>query len=300
MYRWSKCSFIGFLALLLLFGAGVSSARATAEMPSDWAKQDVEWMIARHIVPETLQREYQKFITREQFASLVYLALSDFVRKHKGEGYTLNIPGEHRFEDIDTLIINTSYSIGLINGVSTTEFRPDDMITREQGAVMMANLLSIVSLPDISEAPFGFVDHLSISKWALDSVNICGNAKIFAGTDQGFRPSDPYTREQAIVTIKRMIQATGGEIDSLKIRNKFRIPLESIDGGLLVGQNGFKLLKPQNGDDNSYEKLISGMSSELSPGTIEKLKSGSWTGTLTDGDYLIKGMSDKYLLEVSW
>jgi hypothetical protein len=296
---WYKRLFIGFLVLLVVFANG-AFANASADEPSNWAKQDVRWMIARNIVPEHLQRDYQKYITREEFASLVYYALNDFVQQRKGADYLLNIPREGRFEDIDSPIINTAYSIGLINGVSATEFKPDERITREQGAVMMANLLHIISLPNLSNESFGFVDHLSISKWALDSVNICGNAKIFAGTDQGFRPSDPYTREQAIVTVKRMIDATGGKIHSLKIRNTFELPLDSIVGGLLVGPSGFKLIKPHNEGDNAFQQIIAGLGSELSPETIETLKSGSWTGTIRDGKYTVTGMSDQYLFEISW
>ena len=60
-----KRTFIGYLVLLVVFANG-DFANASADEPSNWAKQDVRWMIARNIVPEHLQGDYQKDHGRER------------------------------------------------------------------------------------------------------------------------------------------------------------------------------------------------------------------------------------------
>lgn len=279
---------------------------------SSWAKADVEWMINKAVVPESLQGNYKKYITREEYASLVYNVLNYFTEKYKGEGYVLNIPRYTKFTDIDTPMVNTAYSVGIINGVTSTEFRPRALITREQGAVMMANMLATVSVPGLSNEDFGFADKLSISKWAIDAVNICGNAGIFMGTGEGFRPSDHYTREQAILTVKRLIDASYGEVDTLKLRNQVELPIDSIGGGLVVGDAGIKFLEPANPGDQSFMKFVEGLSKILSAATIEKLRNLGEVGTLQDGSFTVRyrpfvghdhsltGHKEIYLVEIEW
>jgi|GEM_PF-2132669 len=273
-------------------------ARDTAM--SSWAKQDVAWMIGKELVPDVLQGDYKTNITREQYARLVYNTINYFVRKEKGDNYWFNLPRDNRFTDADTPYINTAYALGIVNGVTDSEFQPDSDITREQAAVMMANMLGAISLPGLSTADFGFVDQLSIAGWALDSVNICGNAHIFSGTDQGFRPSDHYTREQAIVTIKRLIDAAGDSVHSLKIRNRFELPIGRMVGGILVGPDYFKVIAPDNDDDGTYLELIDSMSGVLSATTLERLKAGALSAPLQDGSYTLTPLQGDYLFQVSW
>ncbi|MCD1259733.1 S-layer homology domain-containing protein [Paenibacillus athensensis] len=267
---------------------------------SSWARQDVAWMIGKGLVPEVLEGDYRTNITREQYARLVYNTINYFVRKIKGDNYWFILPRDNRFTDADTPYINTAYALGIVNGVTDSEFQPDQAITREQAAVMMANMLGAISQPGLSTADYGFVDRLSIAGWALDSVNICGNASIFSGTDQGFRPSDHYTREQAIVTVKRLIDAAGDSVSSLRIRHQFEIPISRLIGGISVGGDYFNVIAPDNDDDGTYAELIEGLRGPLSAATVERLKAGAPSETLQDGPYTITPLKGDYLFRVSW
>lgn len=293
--------------------AGSSPAAAVDRTMSGWAAADVQWMIDSGIVPESLQGDYRALITRYEYSWLVYSAMNYFVAQATGAGYALSLPRSTRFADADSPYLDTVYALGIVSGMSDTEFQPDAHITREQGAVMMANMLRTVSLPDLSDADFGFADKLSISGWAANSVNLCANAGIFAGTERGFRPHDPYTREQAIATIRRMIDATGGTVATVKLRNMFELPLHSLTGSLVVGSDYVKVARPGNADDRTLDSLLDGFALSLSPTTIDWLRTrardsggggdrgnGPGDDAIQDGPYTLSVPDERHIVRISW
>ncbi|MFC4302839.1 S-layer homology domain-containing protein [Cohnella boryungensis] len=290
----------------------IAPVQEMSQVISSWAEIDVKWMIENDFVPENLQGDYKDFITREEYASLIYRVLSYFAAKHKGEGYVLNIPRYTKFKDVDTPMVNTVYAVGIVNGISAEEFKPRNNITREEGAAMMANLLNTFSVRGLSTKDIGFKDKATISKWAIDAVNICSNAKIFAGTGNGFSPRGKYTREQAILTVRRLLDVNIGHTDTVKIRNKLKIPVKSIGGGITVGDKGLKFIEPGNSDDQTFLSFVEGLSGSLSAGTIKRIKNASKQETLKDGNYTVTfrpymghnhsvpDHKEVYSLEISW
>lgn len=94
--------------------------------------------------------------------------------------------------------------LGIINGVSDTEFDYNGNLTREQAATIIqrAAIILGINLPD-GDIPF--TD--GISDWALDGVRHCYAAGLMNGYDDTtFGASDNYTREQALITVYRLYQ----------------------------------------------------------------------------------------------
>ena len=93
---------------------------------------------------------------------------------------------------------NTAY---VANG---SYFAPNDTLTREQAATMLARLSDAIGRPLPNIAPT-FADNNSISSWAFDATGRVQAGGIMQGVGNNrFDPGGRYTREQSIVTIMRL------------------------------------------------------------------------------------------------
>ena len=97
------------------------------------------------------------------------------------------------------------YEEGIITGYETSdgyEFRPDDSLTREAAAAIIARAFGLTS--DAAESSFSDVDS---SRWSLQYIEACAEAGIINGyTDGTFRPTENVTRAQ----MAKMIAAAAG------------------------------------------------------------------------------------------
>ena len=95
-------------------------------------------------------------------------------------------------------------AIGVVNGTDNEIFSPDDNLTREQAATMLARLANAIGQL-FSLAASVFTDSESISVWAIEVVGQVQEAGIMNGTNEHeFSQKSLYTREQSIVTMLRM------------------------------------------------------------------------------------------------
>ena len=92
-------------------------------------------------------------------------------------------------------------SVGVVSGYSGGRFGPDDNVTREQLAAMLANYAGKVAGRDASGSAADFAsmkDAASVSKWAQSSVGWCFKNKIISGTKDGrVNPQGNATRAEA-------------------------------------------------------------------------------------------------------
>lgn len=96
--------------------------------------------------------------------------------------------------------IQTAYDKGLVAGVSADRFAPQDMITREQAATMIARAEGLAQ-----DRAFGFQDEDKVSPYALASVRGLAHAGIMVGDPSGtFRPQDPITRQEGTALVLRL------------------------------------------------------------------------------------------------
>lgn len=282
------------------------SGKPAEAAPSGWAKADVNFLIQTGIVPVRLQGDYQERITREEYSELV-VNVADRLSGHHAN---LNkLIAEKRFTDTDSIPVYKALALGIVNGVSDTEFLPHERINRQEAAVMMANLLKSIHYKDLSHDEFSFVDKLAIEDWAKDSVNITANAGIFEGTENGFRAYDSYTREQAIVTMKRLVDLID-HIEGISIRGKVYIPLSDIDpySGNMPAAPVDSDMKARMGIDyikiglKENEGSLSDYWSRISPNfsvdTTAKLLAGAQM--VMDGGLTIETGQKDCLLKISW
>jgi len=99
---------------------------------------------------------------------------------------------------------------GIVNGVSETEFAPNNNITREQIAAIIYRYASAKGY-DVTRGGMAvreFEDYETISGWAKEAMQWAVNAKLISGTTPTtVAPLENATRAQAATIIMRFIEA---------------------------------------------------------------------------------------------
>lgn len=171
---------------------------AGGDLPSGWARDDVERAVSLGLVPGSLQTDYTRPITRQEFCNLGSRLYE------KVENVTLAPWPFSPYEDTDDLDVLKMDMIGVVTGVGDKRFDPDGTLTREQAATMLYRLADAIGKP-LPEGQATFHDAGAISSWARTAVGPIQAGGIMDGTggDQ-FTPQGAYTIEQSILTMLRM------------------------------------------------------------------------------------------------
>lgn len=191
-----------------------------SNQPSPWAAEEMERAIEKGLVPEWLQSDYAKPITRKELAELLSYYLL-YKREDAANLPTLWISlstesdvlyKENVFSDINDINLNWMYQLGYIKGYEDGTFRPDNNITRQEAAVMMHNAMwrysnyghSMLSMYYTENE---FKDFYDIASWAYQAVVFLFSHGGVNGVEKGiFGPYYNITREQAISIILRTIE----------------------------------------------------------------------------------------------
>lgn len=122
---------------------------------------------------------------------------------------TLNIKIEeynNEFSDVEADSWFAPYAASAVkNGIAmgyNGEFNPDNFITREEAAVIIARACGLIKTDEMT-----FSDSGSISDWAVDSVKCVYKAGIIMGKDNNvFAPADFATRAEMAVMLYRLVK----------------------------------------------------------------------------------------------
>ena len=171
------------------------------EVPSEWAKADVEKAIETKLVPLHIQNNYTYKITREEFCEIavnLYEALS-------GKESVAEV--NNVFSDTQNEAVIKANNLGIVNGVGEGRFAPDDFITRQDISVMMYRTLKAAK-PKLDYSNVSghiFADHYDISPWAREAVAYLYGIEVVNGVGENlFEPWRNTSREEAIVLAMRM------------------------------------------------------------------------------------------------
>jgi len=166
---------------------------------ADWAKADIETLWSMGIATGDKGADLTKPITRWKFA---YTAVKIY-RKVTGKEPDTTV--NHKFTDVNpnSTYINQAHNLGIISGISETQFNPNGTLTREQAATMLARLAEACGKPLASTSENPFTD--TISTWAKDGVLSCKASNIMNGvSDTTFDAKATYSIQQALVTMLRL------------------------------------------------------------------------------------------------
>ena len=108
-------------------------------------------------------------------------------------------------ENIDLGFIERAYHLGIVNGISETEFKPDGEITRQEAAAMLMRVYKNYTQMEKISGEFNFSDDKDIAEWAQEDVYSINSLGIMQGVGENiFDPLNGYTVEQAIITFWRL------------------------------------------------------------------------------------------------
>lgn len=219
---------------------------------SDWAKDDYAAASCAGLVSyDVVIKNVSENITRGEFCSLavnLYNALS---------GEPLPTPDVFPFEDSISYPVAQAYSLGIVTGVSDTEFAPDELITREQIATVISAVMSKCGI-DIAlnkndkKLTAKFDDRADIHEWAINSAVVLLKYDILSGVDENtLAPTGSATREQAIALVNRTYSKFAGNDADKQVLPTITAPK---NGDAVSGDVVFKWDK--NSDAKKYRLIV--------------------------------------------
>ena len=170
----------------------IESKQALNDISGHWAKGNIEKLAATGAVSGYPDKTFKPdaTITRAEFVTILVKAFEFAPQAGKVFADTANHWAKN--------FIATAAALGIAGGYDDNNFGPDDLITREQMAVMIAKAKKL----DLINGETAFADKDSISEWAEGAVFAAVTNKIMQGyPDNTFRPLGNATRAEAVTAI---------------------------------------------------------------------------------------------------
>lgn len=173
-----------------------------------WSAQAITKLAEKGIVSGTTEKTFEptRNITRDEFLTLLV----------KGFDIGLETDIQNSFADVKAGLWNEPYitkavELGIVKGVSETEFGVGKEITRQDMAVMADNMLKALTLvPDTVSVPVEFSDGEGVAGYAKEAVKLLSEKGILNGNEKGeFMPLAYATREQAAKVIYDLLIKLG-------------------------------------------------------------------------------------------
>ncbi|WP_178021724.1 S-layer homology domain-containing protein [uncultured Paenibacillus sp.] len=184
--------------------AVVRTNHAFVDLAGHWAEEDVN-LLANKLILEGKRGgafDPDGSVTRAEFAAMLARSLGLAAR-----------PTLIAFRDVPSDAwyagpVNAAVHAGLVKGYEDGTFRPEDPITREQMAVMLANAAQFaggLSAAE-SEVPGRFSDASDLACWAKDPLWGLLSAGLIQGVDEThLAPKAAATRAQSAVMLRRLL-----------------------------------------------------------------------------------------------
>ncbi|MCL6458798.1 MAG: S-layer homology domain-containing protein, partial [Gorillibacterium sp.] len=184
----------------------VQSTKTFGDITDHWAKSSIELLASKLIVSGTSNSNFSPSlsITRAEFAALMTRSLG-----------LKTISGESTFSDVSsdkwyTGDIITASAAGLISGYTDGTFKPNNPITRQEMASVLAKCMKYTGKGLNADPAIlsKFSDAASISAWAQSAVAEIAAEGIIQGTPDGFfAPNKLATRAEAVTMLEKTLKS---------------------------------------------------------------------------------------------
>lgn len=171
---------------------------------SDWARAQVDSAAANGLMPDGLGDDFTAKITRAEFAALA-------VKLYEAMGGYENPAIENNpFSDTSDPVILRANALGIVNGKGGGKFAPEDLVTREEAAVMLSRVYTKLGGEFPTVTATTFADDSRVSTWAKSEVAFMADKGIING--KGNNTFDPNgttgntSIEEAMVITLRMFE----------------------------------------------------------------------------------------------
>ena len=180
-----------------------------ADVQQHWSKSDVDLAAAKGLVEGVGGGLYDpnKAVTRAEFTAMLVRALGRGASDKDMALYNDVKPGTWYSGEV-----STAKELGLLTFVKGNSFSPNQPLTREEMASMLAAVGRLEQLP-ISKEPVslnGFKDIGNVDTAYIEDVHLMVKLHIMTGTGANtFDPKGETTRAQAAVVFIRMLRTLG-------------------------------------------------------------------------------------------
>lgn len=172
----------------------INNIQELRDIAGHWAEDNIKKLLAAGAstgYPEGSYKPDNK-ITRAEFATMLVKAF----QLSPASGKVFDDTAAHWARDY----ISTAAACGIVNGYSNSSFGPDDLITREQMAVMLVKAAGFKQAADGKS----FADAAQVSSWAKEAVAVSAEKQVINGyPDNSFRPSNTASRAEAATVIAK-------------------------------------------------------------------------------------------------
>ncbi len=162
------------------------------DISGHWAENAIQSLVGMDAIAGYPDKTFRpdNTITRAEFATVLVKAFD----LPDGQGKVFNDTTTHWAKDY----ISAAYAAGIIQGYDDTRFGPDDLITREQMAIMIVKAAKLQQ----ASGQLSFADSGKVSVWAYSWVMSAVNNQLMSGyEDNTFRPQNNATRAEAVTVI---------------------------------------------------------------------------------------------------
>ena len=252
-----------FLALILCLSLALSLVPVTAvaaeahdfqDVPSThWANKSVQYVYENGLMdgvgPTTFR--LNGTLTRAMFVTIL----------GRLDGERVNNNADSTFVDVAKGQWYTSYVVwasqnGIVDGYGNHRFGPNDFVTREQMATMIARYKESkkLTLPDADAPTALFSDRNTVSSWAQEGVELMRRTGIISGySDDSFKPQKTATRAEAATVFMRFhLVITGGTVGIEGF--DFQDGVIALPGSIQHKDNGKTVLLPKQENLENLKK----------------------------------------------
>jgi len=175
-----------------------------SDIDGSYAKEAILSLTSKGIVKGYADGTFgvKKQVTRAEFAIILNRAM----------GYTSSSPYAGTFKDIDPEAwyvseLNSAIEHKITKGFDDNTYRPNEVISREQAASMLSNVL-LRNGSSLSSAGH-YKDQADIATWAKESVELVTQESVMSGyPGNKFMPKRSLSREEAAQMIYNLIRIT--------------------------------------------------------------------------------------------
>jgi endo-1,4-beta-xylanase len=202
-YYDAKTNSVSFNAPHFSSFALSSYTKTFDDIKGHWAKANIEEMASKQITTGITETQFapNRSITRAEFTVMALKAIDQF---KAGSGTFNDVRSNSWYFDY----LAKAKDLGLIAANSKGNFYPDQNISREDMAVIIAKAHAIMkdSTLDVQPSTVKFSDASDIDASKLKYVSYVQEKGIINGYNYAFMPDDEASRAEALSIIRQMIR----------------------------------------------------------------------------------------------
>ncbi len=204
--RSSRQAFVWVLIVCLMLSSVSLVSAASADVKGHWAEPTINSWTSQGFVKGyedgTFRPEVK--VNRQEFTAFVNRSFS-FVA-HAAIDFSDVTATDWSYSDI-----SKAKAVGYISGYPDGTFGPKKEISRQEAAVIIANLLEL----KISSSADLFVDAKNSAAWSKSAIGAVNDQGIMVGYPDGtFRPEQSVTRAETVVLLDRALKVRAAMIQT--------------------------------------------------------------------------------------